>query len=363
MLLSHANLKVHVAAAHRGRYALDTIALTKKGSVSTDGRLVLYVPYPTAKPADAPTIPGVNVSSPTPDSPVLVRTDDATRAAGMVGKGKRGYASPFAGLIQAEVKDDKIVFGATDLSSPQVMTVGRDEGAWPNIGPLLPNMSKAVTITLDLDTTLKALKTLRAASKEQEVTLRILSDQDGVSFSTRDGVAMYQMPVTVKAPEDHCPDNLVAFKDQPATVTAPETTAPDASAASAPETSEAPAGSGDELTEWPDEDEEGDSDDYADDDEYQDDGPIESEMEDAAEVLAKAEATTPEKLENPAAATAVTEPDAATMAVAAASDAPSSPTPVTPFDVGAAETPISVVTISAAPAPVETPVEEVAVTV
>ncbi|MCC6575142.1 MAG: hypothetical protein IT462_15305 [Planctomycetes bacterium] len=299
MLLHPKNLKTHVAASNRGRYALDTIALTRRGSVSTDGRLVLFVPYPDAKPADAPSIPGVNVASPTPDQPVLVRTADAARAAAMVGKGKRGYGSPWTELIQAEIKGDKIAFGATDLSSPQVMTVGRDEGAWPNVGSFLPDMSKASVITLDLDNTLKALKTLRAASNDQEVTVRVLTDKEGVSFSTRDGTALFLMPVVVKAPEDHCPDNLTAFKDQPApvAVAAPTTVTPDTPASPATEPPTASEGTEGELAEWPDEDEEGDSDDYADGEEYEDDGPIESEMEDAAEVLAKAEAQTPERIE------------------------------------------------------------------
>ncbi|MBX3475734.1 MAG: hypothetical protein KF754_15290 [Planctomycetes bacterium] len=70
MFLCSSQLKHHVVASSRGRYALNSIALTRRGVISTDGHSLVLAPYPEADPAEAPMIEGVNPASPpaTPDS-------------------------------------------------------------------------------------------------------------------------------------------------------------------------------------------------------------------------------------------------------------------------------------------------------
>lgn len=213
MILHPRNLKCHVAAAQRGRYALNAIALTKKGTLSTDGHLLLFVPLPDLKPEDAPKIEGVNAVSAALDKPVLVSTEDAHRAAGMVGKAKRGSnASPWQEVVQAEIRGGQVVFGATDLRASQTMTVSSPEGEYPEIAHVLPDYSKALTVTVDIEQMLKALKVLKAASTNDAVTLRINSDQEAIGYSCADGVCLIQMPVTVEKPEEHCADQLAVLK-------------------------------------------------------------------------------------------------------------------------------------------------------
>ncbi|MCC6574981.1 MAG: hypothetical protein IT462_14470 [Planctomycetes bacterium] len=302
MLLNQSNLKVHCAASQRGRYALNSVAVTPRGTLSTDGQVVLLVPLPNVRVQDAPTIEGVNAASPAPKM-FLLRTEDAARAAGMLGKGKRGWSSPWTETVQAEVKDGKMLLAATDLSSPQTMVVSEAEGQFPDVGSVLPDFSKAQTISLNINLALKAFKALRGATKEAEVTLRIIDDQHGIGLSCRDGVCMYVMPMNVETADDHCPDKLALLKEPlPEAVKALAGAAAVVELGSATPAAEKPVlapgeadtsvGSTEDLADLPDEDSDEESDDYAYGDAYQDDGPVvdESEMSDAAEVLAKAEA-------------------------------------------------------------------------
>ncbi|MCK6500641.1 MAG: hypothetical protein L6Q38_14290, partial [Nitrospira sp.] len=82
MYLSQANLKCHVAASENGRWAFRSIALTDKGTVSTDGRLLLFVPYP--KVEDVPPIKGMDLKPLKEGETLLLDPEDAVRAAGMV---------------------------------------------------------------------------------------------------------------------------------------------------------------------------------------------------------------------------------------------------------------------------------------
>jgi hypothetical protein len=64
MLLMPQHLKCNAAASERGRFALNAIALIDKGALSSDGRILLFVPYPDIDAADAPLIEGVNAQAP-----------------------------------------------------------------------------------------------------------------------------------------------------------------------------------------------------------------------------------------------------------------------------------------------------------
>src|SRR5690606_12923786 len=95
MFLNTANLKHHVTAANRGRYALNAIALTRRGTLSSDGHCLLFVPYPEVSAKDAPKIDGVN-SKAKPPNLALLDPADAAKAASMVsGKGRKSNQPVF----------------------------------------------------------------------------------------------------------------------------------------------------------------------------------------------------------------------------------------------------------------------------
>ena len=220
MFLNTANLKHHLAAAQRGRYALNAIALTSRGTLSTDGHALLFVPYPEVEAKDVPKIDGVDAASPPPALPFLLAIPEALKAAAMVGKAKR-HASPFVTLIQAEIKGDTLTLGATDLSNAQVMRVPRLEGEFPEVGGVIPDYATAMAVSVDLENLLQGLKALRGASDTGEVTLRVIDDQHAIGLSCKNGAAMLLMPIQVEKPEEHVPDQLAKLREGGTAVAAP----------------------------------------------------------------------------------------------------------------------------------------------
>lgn len=213
MFLSSSQLKHHVAATSRGRYALNSIALMPGGTLSTDGHSLLFSPYPDVDPKDAPKIDGVDAASPPPQvEPFLLGLDDAAKAAAMSGKAKR-HAPPITQFIQAAIRDDSIVLGATDLSNTQAMTARRVEGVFPEVGGVIPDYAEAKAITVNIDQLLRSLKALRGVTNDEVVTLRIIDDQQALGFSCKDGTALLCMPIQVDKPEEHVPDQLAKLRD------------------------------------------------------------------------------------------------------------------------------------------------------
>ena len=220
MYLKTANLKHHAAASHRGRYALNTIALTERGTLSTDGHSLLFVPYPEVDAKDAPKIEGVN-SKAKPPKLALLEPGDAAKAAAMVsGKGRKSTLPAF-NLIHAEVKQDTIVLGATDGAGAQVLTCQQAQGAYPDVGVVIPDYSDAQVISVDIDQLLRTLKALKGATDENVVTLRVLDDQQPIGFSCKDGTAMLVMPIQIDKPEEHVPDQLAQLRSGGPAVAAP----------------------------------------------------------------------------------------------------------------------------------------------
>jgi hypothetical protein len=226
MLLSPSSLKHHVAAANRGRYALNSIALLRDGTLSTDGHSLLFVPYPDFDPADAPEIEGVKPKSPAPQvEPFLLALDDAAKVAAMVGRAKR-HSPPITQLIQAQIEDDSILCGATDLSNAQTMRVRRMDGVFPEVGVVIPDYTKAATTTVNLDQLLRTLKALRGSTDEDVVTIRVIDDQQAIGLSCKGGVCALSMPIQVAKPEDHVPDQLAKLKQPSADAEGPPPAAP-----------------------------------------------------------------------------------------------------------------------------------------
>lgn len=216
MFLSSSQLKHHVAATSRGRYSLNTIALTARGAISTDGHSLLFTPYPEVDPADAPRIDGVDPGAAPPKAePFLVSPEDAARAAAMLGRPKR-FAPPVTQYLQAEIRGDTMTLGATDLSNAQTMKLRQVDGVYPDVASVIPDYAKALAVTLNLDQAIRTLKALRGATSEDVVTLRLIDDQSAIGLSCNDGTCALCMPVQVDKPEEHVPDQLALLKPEAA---------------------------------------------------------------------------------------------------------------------------------------------------
>lgn len=212
MFLCSGQLKHHVAAASRGRYSLNTIALTPRGTISTDGHSLLFAPYPEVDAAEAPLIEGLNPASPAPQvEPFLVSLDDAAKAAAMLGKRNR-FAPPVTQFLQAEIRGDTMTLGATDLSNAQTMTVRQVGGVFPDVARVIPDYAKAMAVSINLDQLIRTLKALKGVTREEVVTLRVIDDQCAIGLSCKDGACALSMPVQVDKPEEHVPDQLVRLQ-------------------------------------------------------------------------------------------------------------------------------------------------------
>lgn len=212
MLLKLQQLKCNAAASERGRYALNTIALTDKGALSSDGRILLFIPHTDVDPELAPLIDGVNAMSPAPSGePFIIDAEEAAEAVkALTTKGKEhDYGFDWTKVIQGEIVGDVIVLGSTDLTNPRILTLNKAEGEFPEVGPVIPDYSNAVTFTVDLDYLVQVAKTLRAASKSRTVTLRIVDEETAMGLSCDDGVGMLLMPFE----PPHNPDALAAIRD------------------------------------------------------------------------------------------------------------------------------------------------------
>jgi hypothetical protein len=212
MLLTLQQLKCNAAASERGRYALNTVALTDKGTLSSDGRILLFIPYPDVDPDMAPVIDGINALSPKPNGePFIIDAKEAAQAvATLITKGKaHDYGFDWTKVVQAEIVGDVIVLATTDLSNARLLTLNRAEGEFPEVGGVIPDYGEAHTITFSIDYLLQVAKTLRAASKGSTVTLRIVDEETGMGLSCNDGVGMLLMPFE----PPHNPDALAAIRD------------------------------------------------------------------------------------------------------------------------------------------------------
>lgn len=212
MLLMPQHLKCNASAKERGRFALNTIALTDKGSLSSDGRILLFIPHTDVDPELAPQVKGVNAQAPKPaGEPFIIDAKEAGEAVkALTTKDKEhDYGFDWTKVIQAEILGDTIVLGGTNLSTQRVLTLSRAPGEFPEVGPVIPDYTNAITFTVDLDYLLQVAKTLRAASKSSTVTLRIIDEETAMGLSCNDGVGMLLMPFE----PPHNPDALAAIRD------------------------------------------------------------------------------------------------------------------------------------------------------
>jgi hypothetical protein len=204
MHLSIRNLRAHVCAERRGRYSLNQIALTNKGSISTDGQSLLLVPYPQGNGRHVPPA----------DKPILISPEDAGRVASLVKEKsvkRRGYATEEK-TIEVKLPESVLKVSATTEGRVHETTVNIQDGEFPRVGHVIPDFSKALTVTFEFEDLLHALKMLRLASNGKRVTVRVNSAEEGAGFSTDDGVGLLLMPVTCDADHPHASDALTAIR-------------------------------------------------------------------------------------------------------------------------------------------------------
>ncbi|MBV6516381.1 MAG: hypothetical protein HPKKFMNG_02047 [Planctomycetes bacterium] len=206
MHLSIRNLRAHVCAERRGRYSLNRIALTDKGSVSTDGQSLLLVPYPQGNGRQVPPA----------DKPILISPEDAGRVASLVKEKsakRRGYATEEK-TIEVKLPESVLKVSATAEGRIHETTVNIQDGEFPRVGHVIPDFAKALTITFELEDLLHALKALRLASNGKRVTVRVNSAEEGAGFSTDDGVGLLLMPVTCDPDHPPASDALTIIREK-----------------------------------------------------------------------------------------------------------------------------------------------------
>lgn len=212
MLLYPQHLKCFAGALMDARYALHSLALTDKGVISTDGHILLFMPYPDLDPEDAPLIEGLDVLCPPPDEPFLLDPKEAADAAKMLDfKLKDWQRQPWTEAIQAEIRGDQLVLVSTDLQSAKMFTLQRKQGAFPDVGRVIPDYSEAQKFTLQTDLLLRVAKLLGAAGRDEHVTLRVIDQETAIGFSTPEGIAMLQMPFGDE--NDHCKDAFAILRN------------------------------------------------------------------------------------------------------------------------------------------------------
>lgn len=212
MLLYPQHLKCFAGATMDARYALHSIALTDKGAISSDGHILLYIPYPDLDPNGAPLIEGVDVACPPPVEPFLLDPKEAADAAKLLDyKLKDWQRSEWTSAIQAEIRGDELILVSTDLQSARRVTLQRKPGQFPDVHRVIPDYTEARAFTVEVNLLLRVAKQLQAATMHEYATLRILDQETAIGFSTPEGVALLQMPYGDE--ESHCKDAFARLRE------------------------------------------------------------------------------------------------------------------------------------------------------
>lgn len=214
MLLYPQHLKCFAGAGSGldGRYALHSIALTNKGVISSDGHILLFMPYPDLDPTEAPLIEGIDALSPPPVEPFLLDPKDAADAAKMLDfKLKDWQRNEWTTTIQAEIRGNELILVSTDLQTAKMTTINRKPGAFPDVSRVIPDYTNAQAVTLQTELLSRVAKLLSTASKHQHATLRLIDHETAIGFSTPDGIALLQMPYGDE--NDKCKDAFAKLRE------------------------------------------------------------------------------------------------------------------------------------------------------
>lgn len=184
MRISKRHLAANVASKEKGHWkALDNIAFTKHGVVSTDGRRLMIVPYD-----DQATMAP-------PGEEALVSLRDAKLVSSMMATADDG--------AYVQIRDYNVSFAAEeDVRATSVYVANQGVGRFPSTDDFRKVLTKQTgsdyIATFDIDLLTSALVALKKASgknpKGTSVTMRVGSES--ATFSTVNGVGVLLMRMT-----------------------------------------------------------------------------------------------------------------------------------------------------------------------
>jgi hypothetical protein len=130
-LLNKHNLAVaKFASQEESRYAIRAVLITENETVATDGHMIARTTLPAIDAARFPEVPGFNVSREKTVQPDTLLPVDAARA---IEKSlPKKETIPVLNYAAISAEGDNIVVAVTDLAKPQVSTIRKVEGSFPN---------------------------------------------------------------------------------------------------------------------------------------------------------------------------------------------------------------------------------------
>lgn len=157
-LISRAQLTAHVAPKQGGRYSVAAIQFDDRGAVSTDGKMLLVIPYP-AQEALA-EVPAQIAGAPSDESTaVTVPLNTIDRAAKNLPKRQ---SRPVLECAVLASNGDSVSIASTDLDSTVDVTGKAHEATFPDYGFALGTLEKPATFCLSLE----VLRSLLDAAKK-----------------------------------------------------------------------------------------------------------------------------------------------------------------------------------------------------
>jgi DNA polymerase III sliding clamp (beta) subunit (PCNA family) len=194
MLVAKRNLEVHCASDDSSRLNLGGVLFTKEGTVSTDGHLMIKVPYPDCNVEDAPKIEGVDpVDKEHKD--LLIDRVGLSKVLKNLSKNRSLPILELAQLdVDASFEDPKrkAIFGVTDLETSQIIRVSQLEGTYPDVNSVVPNPKDyQYTISFALPLLKQLILLLEKGTKDSgcncpSVTLNFTTPLEATVFKCED---------------------------------------------------------------------------------------------------------------------------------------------------------------------------------
>lgn len=192
MLLSRANLTAHLSAKDAIRFQLHSILLAPEGTISTDGKAMLCVPYPDEADNEFPMIDGLEdyIEGSDRDAPfgALVPLPACLAAAKTLPRSALSRRRPIlecCRVVGDGNGNQKVTLATTDLEVSNPAVCRTVEGNFPPHDKVFPEGERVGTISLSvlqLDRILKAAKAAGASLKEGTIQFDIRDSKSAVVF-------------------------------------------------------------------------------------------------------------------------------------------------------------------------------------
>ncbi len=151
MLVDKANLVTGCAARERSRFAFNGVQFGKDGTTTTNGKVLLHVPYPELKNEEQerfPNLDGMNASALPPES-FIVPSDDCKAVAKSIPKAVRLLnRNPMLRHAAAEF-NGVAKFGTTDGTAKAVLESKPVDGAFPKWESVMPKGDVQAVVALN----------------------------------------------------------------------------------------------------------------------------------------------------------------------------------------------------------------------